>query len=204
MFNSDVEGIAGTEGQCHAGDMKYFFALCVAVFFCQGCSTPPVQPPAHMPKVDLNRYAGLWYEIARYPMWFQRNCAGGVTAEYKLLENGSIAVINRCWSKEGKIIEAKGTAIAEPNSGNARLKVRFFGPFSAPYWIIALDEANYQWAVVGHPQKKFLWILSRTPQMEASTYQSILKQVEAAGYDPAKLQMTDQRNYPLRAFTPYR
>ena len=149
-------------------------------------------PLAVVERVDLDRYLGTWYEIASYPAWFAKNCTG-VTAEYSRREDGKIGVINRCFkgSLEGKLKEAKGRAkVADPNT-NARLKVSFFGPFWGDYWILDLDP-EYQWAVVGEPKRKYLWILSRTPTLDQETLDGILSRLPARGYDIDRLQWTPQ------------
>ncbi len=112
-------------------------------------------------EVDLARYAGKWYEVAAFPMFFQRQCVGDTTAEYGLRPDGDISVRNRCRTESG-FDEATARAWAVEGSGNARLKVQFFWPFRADYWVIGLDD-GYRWAVVGNPERKYLWILSRTP-----------------------------------------
>jgi apolipoprotein D and lipocalin family protein len=142
--------------------------------------------------VDLKRYAGTWHEIARYPNWFQRHCVRDVTAEYVPQEDGSIRVINRCRKADGTFEQSVARATIVPHSGNAKLKVSFFGPFTGDYWIIGLDEENYSWAMVGHPSHKYLWILSRSPTLPAEIYEHILRVARAAGYHPDKLMRTDQ------------
>ena len=122
--------------------------------------TPPV---ASVERVDLTRYAGRWHEIAAFPMFFQRQCVGDTTAHYALRPDGDISVVNRCRTEDG-FDEASGKAWAVEGTGNAQLKVSFFWPFRSDYWVIGLDE-DYQWAVVGNPNRKFLWVLSRTPRL---------------------------------------
>jgi len=138
--------------------------------------------------VDLQRYVGRWYEVGSFPMFFQRNCLGDTTADYVLQPKGSVSVINRCRTEDG-FIEAKGTATVVPDSGNARLKVSFFWPFSADYWIIGLDP-DYRWAVVGNPHRKTLWILARTPQLAEADWITARKAAEAQGYDLSALRQT--------------
>jgi apolipoprotein D and lipocalin family protein len=142
--------------------------------------------------VDLDRYLGRWYEIASYPAWFQRNCTA-VTADYALREDGLIEVINSCrkGALDGKLKQSTGRAKVVDAETNAKLKVSFFGPFWGPYWIIDLDP-DYRWAVVGGPNRKYLWILSRTPQMDEAVYGEILSRLPARGYDPAGLNKTLQ------------
>ncbi|MFZ1704048.1 MAG: lipocalin family protein [Saprospiraceae bacterium] len=143
-------------------------------------------------QVDLKRYAGKWYEIAAYPQRFQKNCFC-TTAEYSLSEKGYIIVENRCnkGSIDGKESYIKGKAFVDKNSGNAKLKVQFFWPFKGKYWIIDLAE-DYSYAVVSHPNKKYLWILSRTKDMDEKVYKEILLRLKAKGFDLIRLQKTRQ------------
>ena len=143
-------------------------------------------------KVDLNRYLGKWHEIASYPAWFQKGCVGS-TANYSLLDNGKIQVVNRCHkdSLDGPLKESKGKAEVVDTTTNAKLKVWFFWPFKGNYWIIDLSP-DYQWAVVGEPSRKYLWILSRTPVMNETVYEEILARLPGKGYDPGKLVKTEQ------------
>jgi apolipoprotein D and lipocalin family protein len=142
--------------------------------------------------VELERYLGRWYEIASYPAWFQKGCVGA-TADYSLLDNGKIQVVNRCHkdSLDGPLKESKGKAEVVDKATNAKLKVWFFWPFKGNYWIIDLSP-DYQWAVVGEPSRKYLWILSRTPVMDAAVYQGILARLPEKGYDPDKLKKSEQ------------
>jgi apolipoprotein D and lipocalin family protein len=132
------------------------------------------QPLETVPNVDLKKYAGKWYEIASYPQRFQKGCHC-TTAEYTLSEKGFVIVENRCNrdSINGKQSYIKGKAFIEKNSGNAKLKVQFLWPFRGKYWIIDLAD-DYSYAVVSHPNKKYLWILSRTSKMNEETYQQII------------------------------
>jgi apolipoprotein D and lipocalin family protein len=143
-------------------------------------------PLQSVPKVDLNRYTGRWYEIARYPNRFERKCDRNVTADYTLRADGKIAVMNSCMTSEGKLTQANGWAkIVDQNTGS-KLKVTFFWPFFGDYWIIDLSR-NYQYAVVGEPSRKYLWILSRTANMDDKLYAEITGRLAAKGYDAAKL-----------------
>jgi len=150
------------------------------------------KPLETVASVDLDRYLGRWYEIASYSAWFQKNCTG-VTADYSLREDGRIKVVNSCrkGSLEGKFKQSNGRAKVVEGAGNAKLKVSFFGPFWGDYWIIDLDP-DYQWAVVGVPNRKYLWILSRTPQMDVDVYEGIISRLRDQGYDPARLNRTLQ------------
>ena len=157
------------------------------------------QPVSAVPFVDFNRYTGLWYEIARLPNRFQQQCVGDVTATYTLLDDGRLKIVNRCRKENGDISEAEGEGKQSGDDTlNTKLKVRFapgflsFLPFVwGNYWIINL-AADYSYAVVGEPSRKYLWVLSRTPAMSDSTLTSILDQVTAEGYDLTALIKTKQ------------
>jgi len=142
-----------------------------------------LQPLQTVPKVVLNRYLGTWYEIATIPQRFQKGCTA-VSATYTLRPDGKISVLNECRkdSLTGKYKAAKGKAWVTDTLTNAKLKVQFFWPFSGDYWIIELDS-NYQYAVVGHPDRKYLWILSRTRKMEESLYGDLMARIKNHGYD---------------------
>jgi apolipoprotein D and lipocalin family protein len=146
------------------------------------------EPPAlsTVPFVDLQRYLGTWYEIARYPNRFEKNCVAEVTATYSLRADGKIQVVNACRRGDGSHQEAKGWAKVVDKSTNAKLKVTFFWPFFGNYWIIDLDP-NYTYAVISEPGREYLWILSRTPQMDPAQYNSIVERLRARGFDPGKL-----------------
>lgn len=146
-----------------------------------------------VPSVDLKKYAGKWYEIASYPQRFQKGCHC-TTAEYTLSSKGFVIVENRCNkdSINGKESYIKGRAFVVKNSGNAKLKVQFFWPFRAKYWIIDLAD-DYSYAVVSNPNKKYLWILSRTPFMDENLYQKIISKLIDKGFDTSKLKRTQQK-----------
>jgi apolipoprotein D and lipocalin family protein len=148
-----------------------------------GNSKPPLET---VRSVDLKRYLGKWYEIARYPNRFEKKCVSDVTANYTLREDGKITVLNSCVEKDGKINQSKGTAKVVDRNSNAKLKVTFFWPFYGNYWIIGLDP-EYRFAVVSEPGRKYLWILSRTPQMEPKLYESALRIVRDKGLEPSRL-----------------
>jgi apolipoprotein D and lipocalin family protein len=162
--------------------------MLVAVHGCGGRKAPALST---VDRVDLKRYAGRWYEIARYENSFERGLVA-VTADYMLLPDGKVQVINsgRKGTLDGQLKSIRGTARAVDDSG-ARLKVTFFWPFEGDYWIIALDE-DYQWAIVSEPCRRYLWILARQPHMEADLYNRLLAELNAFGFDTAKLQPTPQ------------
>lgn len=153
-------------------------------------------PPETVDQVNLDRYAGIWYEIARIPNGFQGHCAGNVTAEYERLENGRIDVTNRCLTRRGSYDASAGVARAVENSGNAKLEVSFvqffdWRPFWGDYWIIGLDP-DYQWAVVGTPDRDYGWILARTPELDEDTRWRIDALLMERGYDPSRFEDTAQ------------
>lgn len=162
--------------------------LMAAIAGCQSYN-PPL---ATVDSVDLQQYAGKWYEIARYDNWFQRNCVG-VTATYTPLADGRIEVVNLCRERtlDGPIESIEGTARVVDGNTNAKLKVQFFPPFEGDYWILELGP-EYEYAVVGEPGRRFLWILSREPIMDDEIYEDILAKLPAMGYDPGSLIRTPQ------------
>jgi len=132
--------------------------------------------------VDLSRYVGRWYEISRLPNGFQKKCADMVTADYTMRADGKIEVINRCRKASGEYATAKGKAKIVDKKTNAKLKVTFFWPFYGDYWILDLGP-NYEYAVVGEPGRKYLWILSRSPRMDEALYQQLLGKMAAQGFN---------------------
>ena len=176
--------------------MKKMLMMCVvlAVF---GATSSFAKCP-HLPKLEvvqnleIERYLGKWYEIATIPQSFQKGCVG-VTANYSLRPDGDIDVLNTCFKNtlDGKYKEAHGKAWIVHRDEPAKLKVQFFWPFSGKYWIIELGQ-NYEYSVVGHPSRKYFWILSRTPQLDPKVLEGILKRAQEKGYDLAKIKMTLQ------------
>ncbi len=150
-------------------------------------------PLQTVPKVDLNRYTGRWYEIAKYPNRFERKCDRNITANYSLRSDGKISVVNACTTHEGALTQSSGWAkVVDPKTG-AKLKVTFFWPFFGDYWIIDLG-ANYEYAVVGEPSREYLWILSRNAKMDEKLYGEITARLAAKGYDASKLERVRQTN----------
>jgi apolipoprotein D and lipocalin family protein len=155
------------------------------------------QPLELVAGVDLSRYQGTWYEVARFPNRFQRDCVGDVTATYTRRPDGNITVVNRCREADGAWNEAEGVArLAGNPRSNAALEVRFAPAILSflpgvwgDYRIIGLDP-DYRWAVVGEPKREYLWILSRTPRMSAEDYSRAIAMAKANRFDVAKLQPT--------------
>lgn len=144
-------------------------------------SFPPLQT---VEKVDLSRYVGQWYEIARYPNSFQDGCLSSA-ALYTLRTDGDIEVLNTCRDAEtGKIRQAKGRAWIVDRESNAKLKVSFFWPFRGDYWIIDLGK-DYEYAVIGTPNRKYLWVLARKSSMEDKLLTELLQRAALKGFDPS-------------------
>lgn len=166
--------------------LKPLLAFMPAVVLVAGCGAfyPPLDV---VQSVDLTRYAGKWYEIARYPTFFQAACASS-TAEYTARDDGTIGVFNTCLAADGTTVSTiEGVAEVVDPSSNAKLVVSFPGvPFPGSYWIVDLDAA-YQYAVVGDPFRATLFILSRTPTLDQTTLDGILNRLPAQGYDPGRL-----------------
>ena len=146
-----------------------------------------------VPHVDLNRYVGHWYEIARLPNRFEKKCADSVTATYRLLTDGKVEVVNRCRKSSGSYTTATGKAKVVDKATNAKLKVTFFWPFYGDYWVLDLG-ANYEYAVVGSPDRKYLWILSRNRQMDENLYRTLLAKMAARGFKTDQMIKTSQRD----------
>ncbi|MGE5481198.1 MAG: lipocalin family protein [Chloroflexota bacterium] len=155
-------------------------AACAVAYYVRRKRTPP---PKTAPYVDIERYLGKWYELARTPNWFQRNCICS-TAEYSLREDGRIGVLNSCrkGSPTGKIKQVKGWAEVADEETNSKLKVKLKMPFKADYWILDVAE-DYSWAIVGDPCRKRLWILSRVKDLEEEKLDGLIETAALKGYD---------------------
>lgn len=163
----------------------------LALFLCACATGGPVHPLDTVPQVDLAKYMGRWYEIASFPQRFQKGCTD-TRAEYRSRPDGDVEVMNSCL-RDGKVDTATGKAWVVDRTTNAKLKVSFFWPFRGDYWIIDLGR-DYEYAVVSAPSRKYLWILSRTPQMDEARYQEIVGKLKDRGFDVAKLNRTSQGN----------
>jgi len=150
-----------------------------------------VEPLNAVASVDLERYLGQWYEIARYPNRFERKCDSDVTATYSKRADGKIEVVNACREGNGRIKQSKGYAKVVDRRSRAKLKVTFFWPFFGDYWIVGLDQ-DYRWAVISEPKRRYLWILSRTPKLDEAVYRGILERVRQLGFDTSRLVMPKQ------------
>ena len=172
----------------------FLVATLLAACAAPGTGVAGSVPNVPVPEVDLQRYAGLWYEQAHLPMFFQRQCVGDITARYTLDGPGSIGVLNACRTKDGSMDQSQG--VARPVEGHpGRLEVRFAPDWLswlpavwADYWVIALDP-DYQWAMVGEPGRDYLWILSREPSMDRALFEQLKAKAEGMGYDLSPLAM---------------
>lgn len=160
-------------------------------------ATVAAEPNVPVPAVDLQRYAGTWYEQAHLPLFFQRDCERNTTATYTLRDDGRIDVVNRCTTADGRVKESRGVARRVGDS-TSKLQVRFapavlsFLPFVwGDYWIIALDD-DYRWALVGSPSREYLWILSRDRVLDPDVRSKLVERARGMGYPVEKLVSTLQ------------
>ena len=152
----------------------------------------PALPLDTVPHVDLSRYTGIWYEIARLPQTFEKGCVG-VTATYEIKSNGNLDVLNSCHpgTLDGKVQTAHGTGKIVDTQTNAKLKVTFFWPFYGDYWILELGP-NYEYSVVGSPDRGSFWILSRTPTLPDEVIDGIIGRFSQKSFDLGILYRTPQ------------
>jgi len=170
-------------------------AVCALVLSpAYGQASGSITAPRTVEAVDLARYAGVYYEIARFPNRFQKQCAGDVTATYTNLPDGDVRVVNRCRRADGSMDEARGVVRqAGKDASNAKLEVRFAPAWLSflpqvwgDYWILAVGP-DYSYAVVGSPSREYLWILSRVQQMTELAYRQAVEAARANGYDVSRL-----------------
>ncbi|NWG72126.1 MAG: lipocalin family protein [Parvularculaceae bacterium] len=180
--------------------MRLQFALALALVLA-ACATPPVNRDRSVPlttasSVEIDRYLGRWYEIARYDSSFERNCEG-VTADYSLRPDGLIRVLNTCrvGAPDGDVRTAEGKAKVVDPATNAKLKVSFFGPFWGDYWVLWRAD-DYSVSLVGEPSGRFLWILARTPVLGAGATADALGRLRALGYNTDALYFPKQPPAP--------
>lgn len=167
-------------------------AALAGVGLCLGSCAARAAPPATAPAVDLARYAGIWYELARFPNRFERGLVA-VNATYTLRGDGTVAVRNagRERSLTGPERTVEGYAWLPDPTDPAKLRVRFFWPFHGAYWIIALDE-EYRWAVVGHPDRDYLWFLARERNVDDETWTAMAIAADHQGFDLNRLERVPQ------------
>ncbi|MHA3892458.1 lipocalin family protein [Acinetobacter sp. GXMZU3951] len=171
---------------------------CLSLFSSWSAQAEESKPQA-VSQIEIDQYIGQWYEIAHLPMYFQRHCASNTKANYALNPDQTLSVVNSCQTQTGETISSQGVAYAQ-NAGKSQLKVSFLPaglrwiPFTkGDYWVLRVDP-NYNVALVGGPSHKYLWILSRSPQIDEATYQSYLQTARQYGYDVTKLVRTPHSN----------
>lgn len=157
--------------------------------FAAACSQNPVyrqlSGPLPVAQIDQQRYLGLWHEQARLPNSFENGCQRA-TAEYGLREDGLISVVNTCFDAEGERRTAVGRARQVGAPGEGKLKVSFFGPFWADYWVLDRGE-NYEWSIVGEPEGRYLWVLTREERITPERRAAFEQRITELGYRPAEL-----------------
>jgi len=168
---------------------KYIFILFAAMIFNSAISQ---KVPSVVSSVDLNRYKGMWYEIARLPNFFERKLKC-ISATYTLRDDGRITVLNKgnYLTDSQKSTSSQGVAWIPDNNSPAKLKVQFFWPFSGDYWIMELDK-EYRYVLVGDPSHKYLWILAREKKMDETTYSMLLRKAVENGYDVKSIIRVEQ------------
>jgi apolipoprotein D and lipocalin family protein len=157
----------------------YLFAMFAAALM-TACTTP-ASPLPTVGAVDLGRYYGTWYEIARLPNSFQSMCVSDTQATYRP-DGKNVAVVNQCRTADDRVEQASGVAKLVEGSHGAKLRVSFFRPFYGDYWILALDP-DYHWVLVGEPGRRYAWILAREPKLDEATLEQLLTRATALGFD---------------------
>ncbi len=161
--------------------------LCAVTLLGAGCAGPRPPLPT-VETVDLDRYAGRWYEIARLPNRFQAKCLWDTRATYNR-EGERITVLNECRTEDGSLDSAHGIARVVEGSGNGKLRVSFFRPFYGDYWILALDP-DYRWVLVGEPTRRYAWILARTPRLDSDIRETLFDRAATLGFDRSAFRAT--------------
>ncbi|HQT33102.1 MAG: lipocalin family protein [Thiobacillus sp.] len=157
-----------------------YFAAVLATALLAACTTPAPPLPT-VPAVDLGRYSGTWYEIARLPNRFQAMCVSDTRATYQPDGKG-VLVVNECRTADGRIEQATGVAKQVEGSDGAKLRVSFFRPFYGDYWILELDP-DYRWVLVGEPGRNYAWVLAREPVLDEATLEKLLARATALGFE---------------------
>ncbi|MCU0869169.1 MAG: lipocalin family protein [Burkholderiales bacterium] len=181
-------------------------ACIAAAFTALSAAAADPRPLTAVPAVDPARYVGQWYEIARFPAWFQKRCKGDVTARYALRDDGRLDVENRCVRDDGTVDIATAQAKrADGDATGAKLRVSFLPaalrwlPFGwANYWVVDLDP-DYAWAVVSEPGREYLWVLARTPSLPAGVYDAIVARLAADGFAVDRMVVTTHAGTPAVA-----
>jgi apolipoprotein D and lipocalin family protein len=199
MMHRTAPRPAPLAGTARAAACAVALAALAAALPAPAAAQPPTLLP--VPRVDPQRYAGTWYEVARLPNRFQTQCAGDVVATYAPRPDGTIDVTNRCRTESGALDVAGGHATPQDPT-NAKLRVSFLPaglrwlPFArGDYWVLALDD-DYRWAMVGAPSRDFLWILARQPMLTEDEFGTLLGQAREMGFPADKVVRTPHRAPP--------
>ena len=178
---------------------RVWLALVLALIAAACTTAVQRQPLETVARVEVDRYAGTWHEVALYPNRFQQACAADTTATYTLLGEGRIGVLNRCRRADGSEMSVNGVAEVVDAATNAKLKVSFLpswlrwtGIGRGDYWVLHLSP-DYRVAIIGEPSREYLWILARTPTLPDAEYQALMPKVRSAGYDPGRLRRASPR-----------
>ncbi len=165
-----------------------FTGLIIGYISCQTPKNNNAMDKSTVKELDIKKYMGKWYEIARLPNSFEKGLVG-VTATYSIRKDGKISVLNQGYKNDlnGKLKTAKGKAKVPDINDPGKLKVSFFLFFYADYYIMELDTVSYQWVLVGSTSDRYLWILSRTPQLDKEVYAMLVKKAKKRGYDTDRL-----------------
>ena len=157
-------------------------------------------PLQSIDKLDVPRYLGRWYEIAKFPNWFQKKCVADTSAQYSLRPDGSLRVLNQCRLQSGEMDQAEGVAFQVGGTTSAQLQVRFAPSWLSwlpwvwgDYWVVDLDDA-YELVAVSEPKREFLWVLSRSPSVDPARYNALIERLAAKGLDVKKLERTSHAN----------
>ena len=177
-------------------DMKK--SLLQLILLVSGVSALAQEALTPIQSLNVPRYMGTWYEIAKYPNFFQRKCASNTVAQYSTQADGTVRVFNSCKQEDGKVIDALGQARQIGEATSPKLEVRFapawlsFLPFVwGNYWVIDIDT-DYQLVAVSEPKREYLWILSRTPEVSAKAYDELLARLGKSGFDLKRLEKSRQ------------
>jgi apolipoprotein D and lipocalin family protein len=195
--------MAFKQTSCIKSWQRLIWAMVLAVNVSYALATNAASTPVTtIATLDVPRYMGTWYEIAKFPNWFQRKCVSDTRAQYTAQPDGSVQVFNSCQILDGQRIDALGLAQQVGEVTSPKLKVRFAPAWLSwlpqvwgEYWVIDIDP-DYQLAAVSDSKRDYLWVLSRTPRVQPATYEALLQRLKAQGFDTQKLELTTQKGNP--------
>lgn len=177
---------------------RIWVVFCVALLAIPAVSANDSLPLQTIESLDVPRYMGTWYEVAKYPNRFQKQCVRNTSAEYSLQKDGTVKVLNQCQLASGEMDEAEGQVRQVGDTKSPKLEVRFAPVWLSwlpmvwgDYWVIDLD-AQYQLVAVSEPSREYLWVLARAPQVEQAKYDALLLRLQAKGFDLNKLELSPQ------------